>query len=319
MKSWWLTVGFVFLVLYLGSGLEAAEKRVVEIRYDASRGQTDCLYVWVNSTLTPNDCVKIKSDKKGKIKRSQFDIKPTDNVILMMKWQCDSAVRCDTTAADIHYTVMGKTRGLNILKIILENLTKLTVSKSQKAEPSPRRPTVSKVNRKTCLQILPVKDELVSGGSLIATFNKKNSNGRVVASSGPWLFQIENPPPRYTVSHGFVITNTAKPNQQESTFRDDDPEWRLVQSPFTFVNLQPLSGSLYKQCRIPYPYVSVGFQLGSQPFDDLVIGATWRAEVGNVGVNVILGGAASRETEKGPGEFDISHNWGWAFGLSLAF
>ena len=79
----------------------------------------------------------------------------------MMKWQCDSTARCDTTAADIHYTVMGKAKGLNILKIILENLTKLTMSKSQKAEPSPGQPTVSKVNRKTCLQILPVKEELV--------------------------------------------------------------------------------------------------------------------------------------------------------------
>lgn len=179
MKSWWPTAGFVFLVLCLDSGLVAAENRVVEIMYDASKGQTDCLYARVYGTRTSNKCVKIKSDKKGEIKRPEFDIKPTDNVILMMKWQCDSTSQCDTTAADIHYTLMGKAKGLNILKIILENLTKLTMSKSQKAEPSPRRPTVSKVNR-ACLQILPVKDELVAGSHLIVTFNKKRT--RMVGS-----------------------------------------------------------------------------------------------------------------------------------------
>ena len=310
MKSWWLTVRFVFLVLCLGSGLEAAENRVVEIMYDASKGQTDCLYIRVDGTRTSNKCVKIKSDKKGKIKRyKKFDIKPTDNVILMMKWQCDSTARCDTTAADIHYTVMGKARGLNILKIILENLTKLTVSKSQKTEPSPRQPTVSKVNR-SCLQILPVKDELVAGGHLIVTFNKKKKNGRVVASSGPWLFQIETPPPRYTVSHGLVITNAAKPDEQKNKGRDHKLPWRLVPAPFTFVNLQPWSGWLYKQWRIPRPYVSVGFQLGSQPFDDLVIGGTLRPEVDGVSVNITVGKVIPMQ---------ISSDKKWAIGLSLAF
>ncbi len=311
MKSWWLTAGFVFLVLCLDSGLVAAENRVVEIMYDASKRQTDCLYARVYDTRTSNKFVKIKSDKKGEIKRPVFDIKPTDNVILMMKWQCDSTARCDTTATDIHYTVMGKARGLKILKIILDNLTKLTVSKSQKAEPSPRQPTVSKVNKKTCLQILPVKDELVAGGSLIVTFNKKkNPNGRVVASSGPWLFQIETPPPRYTVSYGLVITNAAKPDEQKNKGRDHKLPWRLVPAPFTFVNLQPWSGWLCKQWRIPRPYVSVGFQLGSQPFDDLVIGGTLRPEVGGVSVNITVGKVIPMQ---------ISSDKKWAIGLSLVF
>ena len=306
MKSWWLTVGFVFLVFCLDSGLEAGENRVVEIMYDASKGQTDCLYVWVNSELTSNECVKIKSDKKGVIKRPEFDIKPTDNVILMMKWQCDSTARCDTTVADIHYTVMGKARGLNILKIILENLTKLDVSKSQKAELGSRQPTVSKVNG-TCLQILPVKDDLVAGGSFVVTFNKKKSKGRIVASSGPWLFQIENPPPRYTVSHGLVIAAyAAKPNQQEFEFRD---KLRLVPSPFTFVNLQ-LDSLCKKEC-LPCPYVSIGFQLGSQPFDDLFLGLTRWFEVGNAGINITLGGIIPMQI--------LSYKCNFAAGLSLAF
>ena len=72
MKSWWLTVGFVFLVLCLDSGLEAAENRVVEIMYDVSKGQTDSLYIWVNGKCTPNKYVKSKSDKKGEIKETSI-------------------------------------------------------------------------------------------------------------------------------------------------------------------------------------------------------------------------------------------------------
>ncbi len=325
MKFWRLTVGGIFLTLCLDSGLEAAENRVVEIIYDFRKEQTGCCpQIMIDTKLEDYKCVKSNSDNNNAsrgLKKHPFEIKPTDSVILIMKWQCDATAPCDTKAADIQYAVMGKAKNINILKIILESLTKLTTSKSQKAELSPRQPTVSKVNSNTCLLLLPVKDNLVAGGYLIVTLNKKeSSNGSVMASSGPWSFQIGIPPSRYTVSHGFVITNAAKPNQHESTFRDDDPELRLVPSPFTFVNIQPWSGWLYKQWRIPRPYVSVGFQLGSQPFDDLVVGVTLGPEVDSVGLNCTLGGVISLGTEKdSDSEFDISHNWGLAVGVSLVF
>lgn len=56
--------------------------------------------------------------------------------------------------------------------------------------------------------------------------------------------------------------------------------------------------------------MSVGFQLGSQPFDDLVIGGTLRPEVGGVSVNITVGKVIPMQ---------ISSDKKWAIGLSLVF
>ena len=158
---------------------------------------------------------------------------------------------------------MGKAKSINVLKVLLENLTKLTMPTTSKEESSSKTGqfAVSKVNDTICLQLLPVKEDLVAGGHLIVAFNKtKDQNGEDLASSGPWIFRIGTPPPRFTVSNGLVITNAAKPNEQESKFRDDDPELRLVPSPFTFVNFR--LGSVRQEDLWWIPYASVGFQFG---------------------------------------------------------
>ena len=321
MKSWWLTVGFVFLVLCLDSGLEAAENRVVEIIYDFRKEQTDCrLQIRVDTILVYNNCSEDDCDKT-KARIHQFEIQPTDNVTLIMKWQCDSTALCGSTAADIQYAVMGNAKNIDILKVLLVNLTELTMPTSKKPETSSGTKwfAVSQVDSKTCLQLMPVKDDLVAGGHLIVAFNKtKNQNGKDLASSGPWIFRIGTPPPRFTVSNGLVITNAAKPNEQESKFRDDDPEWRLVQAPFTFVNFR--LGPVRQEEPWWIPYASVGFQLGRKPFDDLVLGLTLRRAEGSVGLNGTFGKVISRETKiRSNREVHISYDWGYAFGLSLDF
>ncbi len=360
MKSWWLTVGGVFLALCLDSGLEAAENRVVEIIYDFRKGQTDCRpQIRVDTILVHNNDGKGDSDKT-KTRIHQFEIRPTDNVILIMKWQCGATTQCDSTASGIQYTVMGKAKSINVLKVLLENLTKLTMPTTSKEEESSSKTgqfAVSKVNNTICLQLLPVKDDLVAGGHLIVAFNKtKDQNGEDLASSGPWIFRIGTPPPRFTVSQGLVITNVAKPTvaitkgndisktengqsqyEQQLQLLDAEEQWRLFQSPVTFLNLKPWSGWLRKGCW--GPYLSVGFQVGKQPFDDLVVGLTWRRAEGGIGVNLTFGGVISRGTEidKNSGfvkdqkidsstnltvndiPTQILYNVGLAFGLSLDF